>query len=428
MVRVVWRRAIAGLLLTSGASCVGVEEGAGDAPAIERFTAAPEVVRAGAPATLSYAVRGAATVSIAGVLEATGVLEGEVATPPLPAGTARFTLVASRGAVTSSRTVEVVADDVQFAARAHARFTSVTLSDNTILSGGMSRLAWATSGARSLSLFRLGERDPLYTAPAEKIAGGEFDLRPLATSAYQLEARGEDGHPVLYLVSVRVESSGEPRLEQRFDLRVRPTLAARCTPCHAFATSYALIAADPRLLARPEDSLLYWKGEHSGPDLDAGASQELAIWLLEESASRGIARAEPTVQERIARAGACLDRATWLATYTATAAAHASELAWEDTRAAVGGGPCHRCHDLGIGGVTLAEDEAATFEAMRRWPAILKLIDPLTLGPSWRLRDRSGTPGHPTYTFTATRARALEQLGAKVSARALDPAEICPLP
>lgn len=421
--------------------------------------ARPPEIEPSQTSTLTFSVSGADRFEISGpggevILSSTTAKSGRVSTGPLTE-TSTFELVASHDQERATKRVTVM---VLAMVNAHARIETTTVSHSVIPPGDSSLLQWTTSGAK-IGRIRRFDGTVLYEIPSAELSAGRYTLRPTTTSIYELSFTGLDELEITQMVLVRVAAPGTGlSAAERFRGEVSGTLEARCAPCHANPAvrgpdflgtigtegyRSALIAS-PRLFARPEDSLLYLKGEHAGPEFSSSVRFSVAAWLLHEREELRVAPTAPspgrytprTLRESLLRAGACLTRADFEATYLQDRAGHTTELAHQTTTPGASGqagGPCYDCHELGTGGVTLKRDGAAIFPGMRRLPMLLKLFSPdydsngvlRGLVASDRFEVKGADMLHPAFTLTPERKAALRALTDRVLTRHRDPETRC---
>ncbi len=159
---------IALVLVLAGASCVIL------APVVTTFSANPAVISAGGSATLIWNVTGAQSVTIdqgLGVLPAAG---SQVISPSV---TTVYTLQASNGASTVSRSAVVTVNPVPIV-------IDLSLNPAVITSGASAALIWDVAGATSVTIDQ-----GVGSVP---VSGSQL-VSPTTTTSYTLTANGPGG-------------------------------------------------------------------------------------------------------------------------------------------------------------------------------------------------------------------------------------------
>jgi hypothetical protein len=460
------RRTLLCLLLLCAAGCQNdaVEFGDDDqapaaaTPVVEQFAANPTVVPAGGTVELTYAVRDATSVTIAveggqTLLPASTLLSWTFSTPPIGAATT-FVLTATNGTETVESRVSVAAEGGGPVGPAlHASIEDFATSSIDILAGESATLTWSTTNASAARL--LANDEEMLNVATVDLASGSQIVSPGATTVYTLVVQGSDGQEVTAVTAVNVAVDGAVlSARELFDRNVSPILDQRCASCHLGANpvdgpdflgaapggAYDVLTGDLRMVpARPEDSILLLKGEHTGPAFTMVEAQTVTAWLLKEADERGLAPEvdpeEPpvgdftpkTVAEALTRFGNCMQRTDWDETYGQN---ENTQVAYQNTTE----GRCYSCHSTGTAGSFLSQSSGDTFDMNKQRPYLLKLVLPTAnedgsfraLVPAYRFRDKGGDQGHPSYQLTAERSDALNAFVDRALARFSDFTQPCP--
>lgn len=425
-------------------------------PVIDEFTAGETSVLEGGSVELAYRVHNAETVKVeiqggATLVPPTTTLEWRFSTPPIRTATT-FVLTATNGDKVVSSPVQVTVMGA-VGPTLHASIQRFSPSSVDIRAGESATLSWLATDAAEGHILANGEE--FMTIATADLASGSQIVGPGTTTVYTLVVVGTDGQDVSAVTAVNVTAGGGVVLggSDLFQRNVAPILEQRCAFCHAGnnpadgpdfmgrvqADYYGAITNDPRFLsARPEDSQLILKGEHTGPAFTAAEEQTVTAWLLREASERGLimeGMVEPppqnyaprTVAEALSRFGNCMLRTDWDETY---AQSEDTQVAYQNTTE----GRCYACHSTGTAGAFLSQSPGDTFEQSRMRPYVLKLVLPTanedgsfnTLVNAYRHRDKGGDQGHPSYQLTAAREQALNAFIERTLARFSDYSLACP--
>ena len=412
-------------------------------PVIDAFLTVDEAVAPGTPVELQYTVRDAEGVTIglvggAEILPYNTAGSGSVFSPPL-LQSSTFLLTAFNGELIATRTLSVrvggAASEGEGEGEAPTVATVIAFAPaaTALETGGATKLSWTTAGARTGII--LANDAVLQTIDADDLESGSADVTPSVSTVYTLTIAGVNGQSVTSTTSVTVSPPGVT-LNARavFDANVKGVLDTKCGSCHETGNAagfpdilgagpdayYNKLTGDPRMVsAIPENSLLVVKGEHAGPAFSASEAQVVTQWLLAEARERGLTGgggggpsgtyAPRNLSEALTRFGACMQRATWDATYGASGATQAARQTSEQ-------GQCLACHTSGTGGAFLSSSSGDTFEMNRLRPSVLKLVLSQSnddgsykdLIPARRYEKRGSEGGdHPAYQLTAERISAL---------------------
>jgi hypothetical protein len=430
-------------------------------PVIVEFSANPAQVPAGMATLVRYVVENAQTTTVevmggAVLVPGATALSFEFATPPLTA-TTTFLLTARNGdkVVTAPLVITVLAPEAPPTGPGllHAGIDSFAASSLDILPGESATLSWKTTNA--VEGYLLANDVALMTVATADLASGMQVVNPGVNTVYTLVVTGSDGQDVSAVAGVNVAAGGAVLGgRELYERNVAPILELRCNFCHAGANEldgpdfmgatpadhYATLTGDPRLVsARPEDSLLLLKGEHTGPAFTLTEAQTVTAWLLKEANERGLVVAQPdpggpvqdytprTVAEALDRFGSCMTRTDWDETYGQN----------EETQAAYQNsteGRCYACHATGTAGAFLSQSSGDTFDQSRIRPNVMKLVLPTAnedgsfraLVPAYRFRDKGGDQGHPSYQLTAERDQAMGDFVNRTLLRFSDYTKPCP--
>jgi len=425
-------------------------------PVIEEFLANPATVQMGGTVELSYRVTDAETIEVAvqgdaRPLLSTPALVFRFQSPALQA-TTTFILTATNEDKTASLPLTVMISEAP-PAPLHASIQAFQTSAIDIMAGGMATLRWNTTNAAEGRL--LANDAIMLTVPTADLASGMQVVSPGTTTVYTLVVEGTDGQEVTATTAVNVSTGGTALTgRELFDRNVVAILDLRCAACHAGSNVadgpdfmgpsrtayYGAITRDTRFVtARPEDSLLILKGEHTGPAFTPTEAQTITAWLLKEADERGLAPGnnEPppppndytprTVSEALTRFGACMARTDWDETY---GQGQDTEVAYQNTTE----GRCYACHSSGTAGAFLSQSSGDTFDQSRVRPYVLKLVLPTAnedgsfrdLVPAYRFRDKGGDQGHPSYQLTAERNAAMNEFVDRTLTKFRDYTRQCP--
>jgi MYXO-CTERM domain-containing protein len=410
-------------------------------PVIDAFVPSEETVAQGTPVELQYTVRDAEGVTIgmvgsAEILPFNTAPTGSVFTPPL-LQSSTFLLTAFNGELIATRTISVRVGGAAAegegegeAPPAQAAVIAFAPALTTIEDGGTTTLSWTTAGARTGII--LANDAVLQTIPAADLESGSATVTPTTSTVYTLTVAGINGLSTTRTTSVNVTPPGVTiNAEAIFDANVKGILQSRCADCHETGGTPDLLGSGPdayynalignptMVPAVPENSLLLVKGEHAGPAFTASEAQVVTQWLLAEAAERGLQGgntgpagtfAPKNLTDALTRFGACMERATWDATYGASNATQTARQGSEQ-------GQCMACHTSGTGGAFLSASSGDTFEMHRLRPYVLKLVLSQSnedgsfkdLVPAKRHEKRGGEGGdHPAYQLTPERIQALD--------------------
>lgn len=432
-------------------------------PVVVEFSANPAQAAVGQSILLKYVVTDAQSVTVevqggAVLLPGATALAFEFATPPLT-GATTFVLTARNGDRTTivPLVVNVTAPEAPPSGPAllHASIESFATSSLDIQAGESATLSWKTTNAAE-GLLLANDAEFLNIATVD-LADGMQIVNPGVTTVYTLIARGTDGQDVTAVTGVNVAAGGAIlSARELFDRNVSPILELRCAFCHSGANVvdgpdfmgaapidfYDNLTGDARFVpARPDDSLLLLKGEHTGPAFTAQEAQTVTAWLLKEADERGLVPAEPnpelppadytpkTVTDALERFGNCMLRADWDATYGLS---EDTQVAYQNTTE----GRCYACHATGTAGAFLSQSPGDTFDQSTVRPYVLKLVLPTAnedgsfraLVPAYRFRDKGGDQGHPSYQLTAERSDAINAFVNTTLLRFSDFTQPCPPP
>jgi len=440
-------------------------------PAISKFEAVMGTVVAGNPATLSWIVTDAESITITksgvDVYSTLTTFTGSFETAAINANTT-YTLTAKNKEKTKSAEVTVVV--MQVAVPTHASiqaFGSMPASVNAL---APATLTWATTNAVSGKITS-GSQTVVTIATAD-LAAGSFTVNVGTTTSYILEVIGGDLQPTERSALVNVNGMMGTGVSARdlFDANVATVLAQKCATCHAntspgdgpdymgtspnpttwytrMEAAVTVIGASPFIQVRtPQDSPLVSKGEHTGPALTATERQTVEAWLLKEADERGLAP-NPTdpppgptdftplnLREAIVRFTACMSLTDWEDTIGQN---QASNVAYQNT---AGNGACYACHSTGTGGAFLSQNSADTFDAHKDnskyyvLKLVLSTVNPdgsfKDLVPAYRYRDKGqppfGTPPHPSYNLTPDREQAVNDFVSRTLLKFRDFTRACP--
>lgn len=199
-------------------------------------------------------------------------------------------------------------------------------------------------------------------------------------------------------------------------------MAGACQECHQKArrgapvflgtscdASYAAIEGFPGLISAPTESLLTQKGPHSGPAFTADQQTLVTDWLKAEVTSRGLSSGNSrpaNLRAAFKSFGDCMD-------YTRYKALKLDTLYNVNTDN--NGGACISCHNSGQGGCYLSANSADTFNKLREFPYVQKLVVGLVtpdnafggLEYSYRLASKGNEAqqtlanNHPRFSLSA---------------------------
>jgi hypothetical protein len=209
-----------------------------------------------------------------------------------------------------------------------------------------------------------------------------------------------------------------------FDQTVSPFLQSTCAGCHSGmgmqgapvflgasqATFYNSLVSDARFVnSSPQQSELLTQGKHEGPALTPDQGAAIEAWLTKENQERGNLPAAPPPTNLAARELTNFGNCMALADFTSTGM---GDLQNQTT--AGNGGSCVSCHQTGLY-VYLSNTPSANFDRLHTMPWLLKFAN-ASVNPdgsfadvvaSNRFADRGKEAGHPAYTLTTARAKAL---------------------
>jgi hypothetical protein len=160
------------------------------APVITAFTATPATITLGQSSALAWTVTGATTLSIN---QGVGAVTGTTSKTVQPTATTTYTLTATNatGTVTAQVTVTLSAPSI----------TTSTATPPSITAGQSSTLAWAVTGAATLSIDK----------GVGVVTGTSKSVSPTATTTYTLTATNASGS-VTAQASVTITAVGAPSI------------------------------------------------------------------------------------------------------------------------------------------------------------------------------------------------------------------------
>ncbi len=154
---------------------------------IVRFDAAPANVAPSQPATLSWVVEGASTVTIQPGIGNVDAKSGSVSVTPQQTTTYTLTASGPGGSINATATVTV-------GAQGSLQIVRFDANPATIQAGQQATLSWATNGANQVSISGVGS----------VTANGSVTVSPTQTTTYTLTATGANGQNVTAPVTVTV--------------------------------------------------------------------------------------------------------------------------------------------------------------------------------------------------------------------------------
>ncbi|MDE3167236.1 MAG: OmpA family protein [Acidobacteriota bacterium] len=180
----------------SASATTRVTAGNPQAARVVRFDATPNNVNAGQPATLTWIVEGASSVSINNGIGSVG-LSGSRSVTPTATTTYTLTAHGPSGDVTATATVDVGA-----AASGNPQIIRFAANPVTIAPGQQTTLSWTTSGASTVSISGVGA----------VTANGSTTVSPTQTTTYTLTASSADGKSVTAPITVTVAPATIPQI------------------------------------------------------------------------------------------------------------------------------------------------------------------------------------------------------------------------
>jgi hypothetical protein len=178
-----------GFVACGGAS--SLSSGKGSQPTITSFAANPTGIAPGASTTLSWTTSGATSLTITPGTFSSASATGSTSVSPTVTTTYTLTATNNYGSTTSTATVTV--------SSAKPAINSFTASPASITAGSSSTLAWATTGATSISI-----TPGTFTSTS---ASGSTSVSPTSTNTYTLTATSSAGSTTA-TAKVTVSSSG----------------------------------------------------------------------------------------------------------------------------------------------------------------------------------------------------------------------------
>ena len=161
-------------------------------PAISSFSANPGTITAGQPATLSWNVTGATSVSISPAL---GTVSSSGSQTVTPTQTTTYTITATNDAGPSTTTAKVTVNP-----SGPPAIASFTASPTSITYGSSSTLSWSVSGATSVSINQ---------GVGTVSSSGTKSVSPSSTTTYTLTA-GNSAGDTTATAAVTVTAAGIP--------------------------------------------------------------------------------------------------------------------------------------------------------------------------------------------------------------------------
>jgi hypothetical protein len=220
-----------------------------------------------------------------------------------------------------------------------------------------------------------------------------------------------------------------PTARQLFDQNVLPMLTGTCASCHAGPTTdgppflgtttdstkfYGSLWNNARFVNnQPASSVLVTHvhlATSKGSDLTTAQLKYVTDWLNQENVEH-VLPPPPTAGNTQAQAE--LLKFAKCMVQTDYTAAGMNDVQNQDT--AGDAGMCWSCHSTGLY-VYLSSDATANFAAIQINPTLGKFVEATyntdgsfkDIVQAYRIQNRGGTPGHPSYTLTATRSTALD--------------------
>jgi hypothetical protein len=143
-------------------------------PKIDSLSASPAAISAGASSTIAWTASNFDSLTLdPGGIDVTALSESAV----MPGATTAYTLTAQKGAVSVTREVTVVVDELP-------EINSFTATDSLIAPGASTTLQWDVSGADTVSI---------APAPGAVASVGSSSVSPATTTSYTLTATNETG-------------------------------------------------------------------------------------------------------------------------------------------------------------------------------------------------------------------------------------------